>query len=76
LARQRRPQLRNHHYRDPAVALEARRRGLRRRAIKVRKIQFNPGYAAELETETRDAPLAWEPDQVGIFLDHVANDRR
>lgn len=42
---------------------------------KARKIQFNPVYAVELETETRDAPLVWDAEQVGIFLDHVASDR-
>lgn len=42
---------------------------------KARKIQFNPVYAVELETETREAPLVWDAEQVGIFLDHVANDR-
>ena len=38
-------------------------------------IPFNPVYAVELETETRDAPLVWEADQVGRFLEHTANDR-
>jgi integrase len=42
---------------------------------KAHKITFNPVYAVELEPETRDAPLVWNAEQVGTFLDHVANDR-
>lgn len=39
------------------------------------KIPFNPVFAVELEAETRDAPLAWEPAQVARFLAHTADDR-
>jgi integrase len=39
------------------------------------KIPFNPVYAVELETETRVAPLVWDPAQVALFLDFTANDR-
>ena len=39
------------------------------------KIPFNPIYIVELETETRVAPLVWDPDQVARFLDFTANDR-
>jgi integrase len=39
------------------------------------KIPFNPIYMVELETETRVAPLVWDPDQVARFLDFTADDR-
>jgi integrase len=39
------------------------------------KIPFNPVYAVELETETRAAPLVWDPAQVAHFLDFTADDR-
>jgi len=39
------------------------------------KIPFNPIYMVELETETRAAPLVWDPDQVAHFLDFTADDR-
>jgi hypothetical protein len=39
------------------------------------KIPFNPVFAVELEAETRDAPLVWEPAQVARFLAHTADDR-
>ena len=39
------------------------------------KIPFNPVYAVELEPETRDAPLVWDPAQVAHFLDFTADDR-
>ena len=39
------------------------------------KIPFNPVYMVELETETRVAPLVWDPDQVARFLDFTADDR-
>jgi integrase len=39
------------------------------------KIPFNPVYAVELEPETRDAPLVWDPAQVVHFLDFHADDR-
>jgi integrase len=39
------------------------------------KITFNPVYAVELEAETRNAPLVWEPAQVARFLAHTADDR-
>jgi integrase len=39
------------------------------------KIAFNPVYAVELEPETRDAPLVWEPAQVVRFLEFTADDR-
>ena len=39
------------------------------------KIPFNPIYMVELETETRVAPLVWDPDQVAHFLDFTADDR-
>lgn len=39
------------------------------------KIPFNPIYMVELEPETRDAPLVWDPAQVAHFLDFTANDR-
>jgi integrase len=42
---------------------------------KARKIPFNPVYAVELEPETRDAPLVWEPEQVDRFLEFTADDR-
>jgi hypothetical protein len=38
-------------------------------------ITFNPIYAVELEPETREAPLVWEPEQVAHFLAHTADDR-
>jgi integrase len=39
------------------------------------KIPFNPIYMVELETETRVAPLVWDPGQVAHFLDFTADDR-
>jgi len=39
------------------------------------KIPFNPVYAVELETETRNAPLVWDPAQVAHFLEFTADDR-
>jgi integrase len=42
---------------------------------KAHKIPFNPVYAVELETETRAAPLVWDPAQVAHFLDFTADDR-
>ena len=39
-------------------------------------IMFNPVYAVELETETRDAPLVWDAEQVGQFLVSTADDRQ
>jgi integrase len=39
------------------------------------KIPFNPIYAVELEPETREAPLVWDPDQVARFLEFTADDR-
>jgi integrase len=39
------------------------------------KIPFNPVYAVELEPETRDAPLVWDPAQVAHFLDFTGDDR-
>ena len=42
---------------------------------RVHKIPFNPVYAVELETETRDKPLVWTPEQIGRFLDFTADDR-
>ncbi len=39
------------------------------------KIPFNPVYAVELETETRDKPLVWTPEQIARFLDYTADDR-
>ena len=39
------------------------------------KIPFNPVYAVELEAETRAAPLVWDPEQVGRFLEFTADDR-
>jgi integrase len=42
---------------------------------KAHKIPFNPVYAVELETETRDAPLVWDPAQVAHFLDFTVDDR-
>jgi integrase len=39
------------------------------------KIPFNPVYAIELETETRAAPLVWDPSQVAHFLGFTADDR-
>jgi integrase len=38
-------------------------------------IAFNPIYAVELEPETRDDPLVWEPAQVARFLAVHADDR-
>jgi integrase len=42
---------------------------------KAYKIPFNPVYMVELEPETRDAPLVWDPAQVAHFLDFTADDR-
>jgi len=42
---------------------------------KAHKIPFNPVYTVELETETRAAPLVWDPAQVAHFLDFTADDR-
>lgn len=42
---------------------------------RARKIPFNPVYTVELEPETRDAPLVWDPAQVVQFLDFTADDR-
>ena len=39
------------------------------------KIPFNPIYTVELEPETRDAPLVWDPEQVAHFLEFTADDR-
>jgi len=39
------------------------------------KIPFNPVYAVELETETRDKPLVWTPAQVARFLEYTENHR-
>ena len=39
------------------------------------KIPFNPIFFVELEPETRNVPLVWEPDQVVRFLAHTADDR-
>ena len=39
------------------------------------KIPFNPVYAVELETETRDKPLVWTPAQVAQFLEYTENHR-
>lgn len=39
------------------------------------KIPFNPVYTVELEPETREAPLVWDPAQVAHFLDFTADDR-
>jgi integrase len=42
---------------------------------KTHKIPFNPVYAVELEPETREAPLVWEPEQVARFLAYTEDDR-
>jgi integrase len=42
---------------------------------KAHKIPYNPVYAIELEPETRDAPLVWDPEQVARFLGSTASDR-
>jgi len=39
------------------------------------KIPFNPVYAVELEPETREAPLVWDPAQIAHFLESTADDR-
>src|SRR5260370_30856133 len=39
------------------------------------KIPFNPIYTVELEPETRDAPLVWDPEQVAHFLESTADCR-
>lgn len=38
-------------------------------------IPFNPAYAVELEPESREEPLTWEPAQVAHFLDFHSEDR-
>jgi hypothetical protein len=38
-------------------------------------LAFNPVYAVELEPEERSPVLVWTPEQVGAFLEHVADDR-
>jgi integrase len=42
---------------------------------KAHKIPYNPVYVVELEPETRDAPLVWDPEQVARFLDFTVSDR-
>jgi integrase len=66
--------------RHTGVATQHRIYGVLRKFLndqwkKAHKIPFNPIYVVELESETRDAPLVWDPDQVARFLDFTADDR-
>jgi len=42
---------------------------------KAHTITFNPVFAVELETETRNPVAVWTPEQVAHFLDFHADDR-
>src|SRR5260370_30146396 len=66
--------------RHTGVATQHRIYGVLRKFLndqwkRARKIPFNPIYMVELETETRAAPLVWDPGQVAHFLDFTVDDR-
>ncbi len=45
------------------------------RAVKARKITFNPALGVDLPVEHRAPVRPWEPEELGRFLDHVQDGR-